>query len=247
VGVEYTSVDFADVPKPILLTDGILTTQPGAVSTFTHLFTANTAGNVVFSTSTVSNPNILFPVVLTQDLNCDGDADSGEPNLTSSTTISVTASESICLVVRVNVPNGVNDGATSTTTVTATLDYTNSPTNIQQVLTRTDIITVSTSQGGFVIIKAVDKAQALPGDTLMYSINYENLGDEPISQVEVIDEVPIYTTYQSSVCGALPSGFTNCSITAPTIGTRGTIRWVFTGVLQPGESGTVSYKVLIDN
>jgi len=247
VGVEYTSVDFADVPKPILLTDGILTTQPGAVSTFTHLFTANTAGDVVFSTSTVSNPNILFPVVLTQDLNCDGDADSGEPNLTSSTTISVTANESICLVVRVNVPNGVNDGATSTTTVTATLDYTNSPTNIQQVLTRTDIITVSTSQGGFVIVKAVDKAQALPGDTLMYSINYENLGDEPISQVEVIDEVPIYTTYQSSVCGALPSGFTNCSITAPTIGTRGTIRWVFTGVLQPGESGTVSYKVLIDN
>lgn len=125
--------------------------------------------------------------------------------------------------------------------------YANSATNIQQVLTRTDIVTVSTTDGGLVIIKAVDKAQAMPGDTLTYTINYENLGDEPISQVEVVDEVPAYTTYFSSSCGALPTGFTNCNILAPSVGIRGTIKWTFTGVLQPGETGAVSYKVLIDN
>ncbi len=247
VGIEYQDVDFADVAVSILLTDGSQTTQPGAVATFTHLFTAKTAGTVTFTTSSVNTPNINYPTVLSNDLNCDGDADSGEPILTPLTTLNVTSGQDICLVLRVTVPNGVNDGATSTTTVTATFDYSNSPTNIQQVLTRTDIISVSTADGGFVIVKAVDKAQALPGDTLMYSITYENLGDEPISQVEVIDEVPVFTTYQSSQCGTLPAGFTNCSITTPTIGTRGTIKWTFTGVLQPGETGTVSYKVLIDN
>lgn len=247
VGTEYTGVDFADVQVSTLLTDGSKSTQPGAVATFTHLFTAQTAGTVTFTTSSVNNPNINFPVVLTRDLNCDGDPDSGEPFLSASDNINVTAGEAICLVLRVNVPNGVNDGATSTTTITATMDYANSATNIQQVLTRTDIVTVSTTSGGLVIIKAVDKAQAMPGDTLTYTINYENLGDEPISQVEVVDEVPAFTTYFSSACGALPTGFTNCSIVAPSVGIRGTIKWTFTGVLQPGETGAVSYKVLIDN
>lgn len=247
VGTEYTGVDFANVQVSTLLTDGSKSTQPGAVATFTHLFTAQTAGTVTFTTNSVNNPNINFPVVLTRDLNCDGDPDQGEPILSGSDNISVTAGQAICLVVRVNVPNGVNDGATSTTTVTATMVFANSATNIQQVLTRTDIVTVSTTDGGLVIIKAVDKAQAMPGDTLTYTINYENLGDEPISQVEVVDEVPAYTTYFSSSCGALPTGFTNCNILAPSVGIRGTIKWTFTGVLQPGETGAVSYKVLIDN
>lgn len=246
-GTVYTDVDFADVQISVLQTDGTQTTQPGAVAVFTHLFDANTAGDVTFTTSSVNNPNITFPVILNRDLNCNGSIDSGEPILSPTTTISVLAGQDICLVVRVNVPNGVNDGGTSTTTVTATFDYANSPTNIQQILQRTDVVTVSTQEGGLVIIKAVDKAQALPGDTLTYSINYENLGDEPISQVEVIDEVPVFTTFASAVCGSLPTGITNCSITTPNTGVRGTIRWIFTGTLQPGESGTVSYKVLIDD
>ncbi len=247
LATEYTNVDFGDVQVSTLITDGSKTTQPGSVSLFEHVFTAQTAGTVTFTTNTVNNPNINFPVALFKDLNCDGDLDQGEPALTASDNISVTAGQSICLVLRVNVPNGTNDGATSTTTISATLDFANSATNIEQVLTRTDIVLVSTSEGGFVIIKAVDKAQALPGDTLTYTIEYENLGDEPISQVEVVDEVPAYTTYFSSSCGTLPSGFTNCTIVAPSVGVRGAIRWTFTGVLNPGETGTVSYKVLIDN
>ncbi|MBO6792303.1 MAG: DUF2341 domain-containing protein [Balneolaceae bacterium] len=246
-GTEYTGVDFGDVQISTLITDGSKSTQPGAVAIFTHEFTAQTAGTVTFTTSSVNNPNINFPVVLTRDLNCNGDPDQGEPILSGSDNISVTAGQVICLVLRVNVPNGVNDGATSTTTITATFDYANSATNIQQVLTRTDIVTVSTTDGGLVIIKAVDKSQALPGDTLTYTIDYENLGDEPISQVEVVDEVPAYTSYFSSSCGTLPSGFTNCTIDAPSVGVRGAIRWTFTGVLNPGETGSVSYKVLIDN
>ena len=247
VGTTYTGVNFADVRVPSLLTDGAKTVQPGAVSLFTHQFIPNTSGDVVFTMTSVNNPNINFPKVLNHDLNCNGELDSGEPILTGTSTVSVTTGETVCLIVRVTVPNGVQDGGNSTTTITATFDLANSPTNIQRVLNRMDIVTVSTQDGGFVIIKAVDKAQALPGDTLTYTIEYENLGDEPISQIEVVDEVPIYTTYQSSSCGTLPSGVTNCTITAPSIGVRGTIRWVFIGVLQPGENGTVSYKVLIDN
>lgn len=247
VGTIYTDVLFADVQTTRFLTNGTKTVQPGAVSIFTHIFEPNTAGEVIFSTSSVNNPNITWPVVVNHDLDCNGTIDSGEPILSNTSGINVEADEDICLVVRVTAPSGVNDGASSATTITATFEFANSPSNIQQVLQRSDIVTVSTQYGGLVIIKAVDKAQALPGDTLTYTINYENLGDEPISQIEVTDEVPVYTTYSSGNCGVLPPGVTNCSITAPSIGSRGTVRWTLTGILQPGESGTVSYKVLIDN
>lgn len=247
LGSVYTGVDFADVSVSRLITDGERTVLPGAVVVFQHLFDANTAGDVTFTTNSINNPSTPnWPVVLYQDLNCSGEIDSGEPILLPSTTVSVTAGQDVCLLLKVTAPTGLNDGASNLTTITATIDFANASPVIQQVLSRTDLTTVGTEEAGLVILKSVDKTQALPGANLVYSIDYENLGDEPISQVEIIDVIPNYTTYISSSCGTLPTGITNCVITAPNVGATGTLKWTFTGTLDPGKTGTVTFTVKID-
>lgn len=247
-GTIYTGVDFADVSVSRLLTNGERTVQPGAVVLFQHLFEAKTGGDVYFSTNSINNPtNPNWPVVLYEDLNCNGEFDSGDPVILPSVAKSVVTGQQVCLLVKVSAPLGLNDGASNSTTLTATFDLDNTSPTIQQVLTRTDLTTVGTAQAGLVIIKSVNKAQALPGDSLTYSIDYENLGDEPITQVEIIDVIPSFTTYQSSNCGTLPSGITNCVITSPAIGSSGTVKWTFTGALNPGDTGIVTFTVKIDD
>ncbi len=248
LGTIYTGVDFADVSISRLLTNGEKVVLPGAAVSYEHIFNARTAGDVVFTTSNIFNPDPPnWPVILYEDLNCNGVTDTGEPIILPTDTRSVIADQQICLVVTVTAPNGLNDGASANTTVTATFTLSNTAPAIQEILTRTDLTTVGTAQAGLVIIKSVDKPQALPGATLIYSINYENLGDEPISQVEITDVIPSYTTYQSSSCGTLPTGITNCTITAPSIGSTGTVRWTFTGTLDPGKTGIVTFTVKIDD
>ncbi len=247
LGTVYTGVNFADVQVSRLLTDGERTVLPGAVVVFQHIFDANTAGDVTFSTTPVNNPsNPSWPVVLYQDLNCSGAIDSGEPILLSSTSVSVNAGQDVCLLLKVTAPSGLNSGASNQTTITATFSFTNTSPVIQQILNRVDLTTVGTEEAGLVILKSVDKTQALPGANLVYSINYENLGDEPISQVEITDVIPSYTTYVSSSCGSLPTGITNCTITAPNVGASGTLKWIFTGTLNPGQTGIVTFTVKID-
>ncbi|MFV1884650.1 MAG: SwmB domain-containing protein [Balneola sp.] len=248
LGTVYTGVNFADVQVSRLLTDGERTVLPGAVVTFQHLFDANTAGTVTFNTAPINNPtNPNWPVILYQDLNCSGVIDSGEPVLLPTTTVSVTAGQNVCLLLKVTAPNGLNSGASNQTTITATLSFANTSPVIQQILSRVDLTTVGTEEAGLVILKSVDKTQALPGANLVYSINYENLGDEPISQVEITDVIPSYTTYVSSSCGTLPTGITNCTITAPSVGATGTLKWSFTGTLDPGKTGVVTFTVKIDD
>lgn len=244
----YTGVDFADVLVSRLLTDGQQNSVPGGTALFQHTFEPKTGGDVIFTTSTVNNPTAPnWPVILYEDLNCNGVIDSGEGVLTPSTVVTVTANQDVCLLLKVTVPLGLSTGSSSTTIVTATFDYVNSSPVIQEILQRTDLVNVSTESAGLVIIKSVDKAQALPGEILTYTINYENLSADPITQVEITDVIPSFTTYNSSACGTLPAGITNCTIVAPSVGATGTIVWTFTGTLNPGLSGTVSFTVKIDN
>lgn len=244
----YTGVDFGDVEISRLLTDGQQNSVPGGTALFQHTFEANTAGDVIFTTSTVNNPTApSWPVILYEDLNCNGLIDSGEGVLTPTTAVTVTTDQNVCLLLKVTVPLGLSTGSSSTTIVTATFDFVNSSPLIQEVLQRNDIVNVSTESAGLVIVKSVDKAQALPGEILTYTIDYENLSADPITQVEITDVIPSYTTYNTSSCGTLPTGITNCAITAPAVGATGTIVWTFTGALNPGATGIVSFTVKIDN
>lgn len=248
VGTSYTSINFADVAESILLTDGSQSLQPGATAFFQHTFVAKTDASVAFTTNSVNNPsNSTWPVVLYNDLNCNGSVDSGESIIQPNDALNVTTGQTVCLLLRVTVPQGVSNGASSNTTILAVMDYDNTSPVIQQSLSRVDLVTVSDEESGLVLIKSVDQAQALPGATLSYSISYVNNGDEPISSLEITDNTPTYTTFSTASCGTLPNNLNGCTITSPSVGSTGGIKWTFTGTLQPGGSGVVTFTVIIDN
>lgn len=248
VGTTYTGVSFADVQESTFLTNGSQNVLPGATAFFQHSFNAKTSGDVIFTTNSINNPsNVTWPVVLYNDLNCNGAVDSGEQILSGSSTVSVVAGQTVCLLLKVSVPQGLNNGSTSNTTISAVMDYINTSPLIQQNLSRSDLVTVSNEEAGLVLIKTVDQAQALPGSILTYTVSYQNNGDEPISSLEIIDNTPTYTTFNTATCGVLPNNLTGCTITNPSVGDAGGVKWTFTGTLQPGGTGTVSFTVKIDN
>jgi len=52
--------------------------------------------------------------------------------------------------------------------------------------------------------------------------------------------------YAEAACGTLGAGLTACTVlTKPAIGAAGPLEWRFTGALQPGASGTVTFKAQV--
>lgn len=246
-GTKYSSVSFADVNKSLLITDGQQTLTPGSGSTFSHKFKSKTEGSVSFNIQSSNSPSGLnFSPVLYEDNNCNQEIDNGESPITNS--LSVATGQAVCLLVKVNVPQGAVNGNTGNITLKATfsLSNTSSPT-IQQNPSRTDVINVSDTNGGLKLSKSVDKNQALPGETLEYTVTYINNGNQPINTLEVTDNVPAYTTYSSSDCSTDMAGsLSGCSTTLPS-NNGGVIKWTFSGSLSSGDSGEITYKVQIQN
>lgn len=247
VGISYTGINFGNVETSTLSNDGQRVIAAGTSTTFPHVFIARTGGEVTFTTSTVSNPNISWPVILYQDTNCNSVIDSGEPIIQNGDSQIVTANQIVCLIIKVTASPGLADQSSSTTTLTASFELTNSTPLVTQNLNRTDLVTVDNDQGGFSITKTVDKNQALPGAILTYTVTYLNNGSEPISNIEISDTVPAYTTFASATYSTpLPNSLTGCVITAPAVGATGQIQWTFDGTLQPGQGGTVIFTVTIN-
>ncbi|WP_022952807.1 SdrD B-like domain-containing protein [Leucothrix mucor] len=87
--------------------------------------------------------------------------------------------------------------------------------------------------------------QADPGDVLIYRIYYSNTGTGPLTELQVNDRTPAYTSLEanSAKCVTpIPSGM-NC---VP-VESFDAVRWEFTGPLLGGHSGSVRYEVRIDN
>jgi uncharacterized repeat protein (TIGR01451 family) len=145
-------------------------------------------------------------------------------------------------VLRESVPPGAPNGAQDLVTVTATFI---SAGGAGASLTVTDLTTVGLPSG-LVLEKSVDKASAEPGEVLVYTIVYRNDGAAPITQLVIADATPNYTTFvpASASCGALPPQLVICTPAPPA--STGPVTWTFTGALDPGASGTVTYSVTID-
>ena len=86
--------------------------------------------------------------------------------------------------------------------------------------------------------------QAKPGDFLTYRIYYRNTGTGPITDLNIDDTTPPYTglVNGSNVCDVTPSGM-GCTPSA----VLDELDWSFTGSLQGGANGHVSYEVRVDN
>ncbi len=86
--------------------------------------------------------------------------------------------------------------------------------------------------------------QAVPGNTLRYKIYYRNAGTGPLTELEINDAVPPYTSLKplSMQCDDVPA-----EMTCTPVVKGDELNWHFTGTLPGGKSGWVSYQVVVDD
>ena len=257
VGTSFSGLLFADVPDNRFLTDNAATALPGATVFHPHSFTAGSAGTVTFSATATASPAVPgWGEVFYRDSNCSGTFDAGEPQITAA--ISMTAGEQLCLLVKEFVPANAPVGASNQVTVSAMFSYTNASPALSRTHTRTDTTTVGTASGaGLTLTKTVDKATALPGTDLTYTITYGNSSTGPLNNIIIHDSVPSFTALTVSppnpccvnpVTACLGTGVTPfpASIIScvPSI-VGDAITWTLNGSLAPGASGQVKFKVTV--
>ncbi len=242
----YANVNFADVPANTLTTDGQQSGLPGTVLYYPHTFTAGSAGTVTFSTASVPNPALAgWSALVFRDVNGNGQFDSGEPQITAP--IAVVAGDTIALLVKEFIPVNASFGAKDQETLSASFNYVGAAPVLTSTITRQDVTTVGNpTTAGLTLVKSVDKATALPGQTLTYTIAYSNNSSAALSNIVIFDTTPAFSTFVSTANGPLPPGLTGPTVIAPAAGATGAIRWTFTGTLAPAGAGTVSFTITID-
>ena len=84
---------------------------------------------------------------------------------------------------------------------------------------------------------------ALPGETLRYTIQYENIGNGMLDELVVHDALPNFTDLVtgSPTCVQTP---TELSLCTPHV-TDTAIDWSYVGKLPAGANGKVSYEVTV--
>jgi uncharacterized repeat protein (TIGR01451 family) len=106
---------------------------------------------------------------------------------------------------------------------------------------------------------ATDYNEGFPGDTLKYYVHYKNIGNAEVDSVTIYDAIPTYTDYLSNTA-QFEAGFGSGTIefssdggaTWSAIEPDGVdvtnIRWHHAdgGILTPGETGRISFKVVIE-
>lgn len=87
------------------------------------------------------------------------------------------------------------------------------------------------------------------GETLTYTITYRNISTEPLDNIEIQDATPPFTNFVSATCpGTLPNSIAACAVSLePNVGETGGVEWTLTRSLDPGQEGTATYQVQVDN
>jgi uncharacterized repeat protein (TIGR01451 family) len=243
--VTYSGLHFGEVPLNTLAPDNALGGMPGTTVLYQHVFSALSGGQVTFSTSAVSGTANRFTEILYRDVACNGTMDATDTQITSA--ITVNAGDTVCIIVKEMIASNAPFDTVNSISVTAQFVYTNASPALGASYTRSDVTTVgNATSSGLRLLKAVNKAAAKSGDTLLYTITYSNVSSGTVSNIVVSDITPNYTTFVSGACGTLPSGITACAITTqPSVGATGPINWTLTGSLSPSASGQVTFTVRI--
>ncbi|MGE0862556.1 MAG: MBG domain-containing protein, partial [Vicinamibacterales bacterium] len=93
------------------------------------------------------------------------------------------------------------------------------------------VTTTVTAEPNLTVTKSVSAATALPGGSLVYTINYSNTGDADATNVSLSDVLPARTTF--------------ASLTGPGAHAAGTVTWNI-GTVAAGGNGSVSVTVTLD-
>ncbi len=92
------------------------------------------------------------------------------------------------------------------------------------------------------IIKWPDKAGAMIGDEVTFTLRFTNRGGQPISDVVVTDSLAPRFAY---IAGSAKADQAAIFTLQPNEAGSTILRWQFSGVLQPHESGTVTFRVRV--
>ncbi len=266
VGSAY-QIDFGRVKQATWLSNSVAENNPDTVVFHAHQYQPKSNGDLTFSyadqSSSPNNPS--FSAVLYLDTNCNGMIDGGEVVVSGS--IPVTYNSSICVVNKVFIPGNAGNDDTYSTTVAASLNYSDpiaSGHGVSSYLELTDITrVVALGEGVLVLSKTVQNVSngaavttrntALPGDVLRYAIDFNNNGTGSVTEVLVTDSTPAYSILETPVqCPAtLPDGIVGCQVMEPSgasnvSGYDGAVRWQFHGALTAGAGGTVWFEVRIE-
>lgn len=89
------------------------------------------------------------------------------------------------------------------------------------------------------IVKIADKQNAQPGDTVDFTIRFDNVGDQTIGNVTVIDNLSRRLEYieDSQECSLKAEFFTQ-----PNDGESLVLRWEVTDPMQVGDGGVIRFK-----
>jgi len=244
-GVVQTGLELGDVPANTFVPAGNRSGTPGTFVLHPHTFTAGSAGSVTFAaTQTPAPPVPGWTADVWRDLDCDGVLDAGEPPLAGA--VPVVVGETLCLLLRHVIPLAAPTGAAETVTLDATMDYTGASPALAATVSLADV-TTSGGAGTLEISKAVDLSAALPGDLLTYTITYRNSGLAPLTSIVIQDATPAWTVFESAACGSLGGGLSGCGVSSqPAVGATGQVTWSLAGPLNPGESGTVTFRVRVE-
>lgn len=216
----------------------------GSIIYYTHEVVSSVSGEVTLSYT--SNKNWVYSFY--KDINGNSLLDSGDIQinplgLSLGNIYLENPSHSIKLIVKVSIPSDIPLDTVDILKILGTLDPTdiNKP-NVTVEVQDITTVTQKTTGVGLKLIKSVSPSGPQPPNTnLTYSIVFTNLGDTSISNLVIRDVVPNSTTYISSSINVPWTG----SIIAPSVGNSGEIKWIITGQVAPGQSGTVIFTVKI--
>ncbi len=240
-GTAYTGVNFGDVPINRLDTDGQQAAAAGTTVLYPHVFHVGSAGLLGFAAAPLAAPPTGWSATVWLDANCNGQLDAGDTALTAAT--AVVADQSVCVIVKVFVPETAASEARTTYTLTASFAYANNA--LASQAQRQDITIVGTADG-LRLVKSVDRTVAASGTVITYTLTYLNQGANAISALKIRDATPAWTVLATATCGALPAGITACNVTAqPAVGAAGSVEWTLAGSLPSGGTGTVVFSVTV--
>jgi uncharacterized repeat protein (TIGR01451 family) len=134
---------------------------------------------------------------------------------------------------------------TSGTAVIGKIDGLTIMASIQDTGTMTGSIAphrMSPVDGPLVIIKFPDRCGGAIGDEINFTLRFRNTGGRPITGVVVSDSL---TTRFRYVLGSARTDREAVFTTRPNDAGSSLLRWQFPGVLQPGEMGTITFKVTV--
>ncbi len=92
------------------------------------------------------------------------------------------------------------------------------------------------------LAKLASRQDANPGDTVDFTIRFDNIGDQPLESLTLVDRLtPRLELVPDSVSSSLDAQFS----TQENDDGGTTLRWTFTGGLRVGEGGTVQFRCVV--